>query len=307
MGQEVHVMTTYRFKPFPKTELSDIRKQLEDYALNSGLRGLVLLGVEGLNLTVSGDAQSIAGFGDLLKKILQQQDLFFKNSLTDKHPFHAFKVKIKPEIVTLGRPGMAPNKTQYHHLSPEEWNTALNEPDTVVIDTRNDYEVEIGKFKNAIDFGIKEFRDFPKAMQKSGINKDQKVLIYCTGGIRCEKAILELQDQGYKNVFQLDGGILNYIEKMPNRDFEGECFVFDYRVAVDQQLEPSKNYKLCPHCGQPGNNQIQCMQCGTDAIICKHCLQKDLQTCSKNCSHHHKLGSHSKKPHLQELKKRQHS
>lgn len=304
MKPEIHITTCYRFKPLAEGDLDGIQKRLEAFAATWGMRGLVLLGTEGINLTVSGTNDALTGFRNELQEILHDEDLFFKNSVNSKHPFHVFKVKIKPEIVTLGRPGLAPDKTRYFHLSPEEWHKALNEPDTVVIDTRNDYEVEIGKFKKALDFGIKEFRDFPEAMRSSGIPKEKKVLIYCTGGIRCEKAILELQDQGYSNVHQLDGGILNYLEKMPHQNFEGECFVFDYRVAVDQNLNPSTRYKLCPHCGQPGHTQVQCFQCGTEAVICHHCKAKGVKTCSKNCEHHRMIGSHSQKPHLQELKKR---
>lgn len=305
MSQSVNVTTCYRFKPLAKDHLGAIQKRLEDYAEATGMRGLCLLGEEGVNLTVSGSEEALAGFRKELEEILGVSDLFFKTSLAPRHPFHVFKVKVKDEIVTLGRPGMAPDKTSFFHLSPEEWHKALHEPETVVIDTRNDYEIEIGKFKNALDFNIKEFRDFPEAMKKSGIAKDKKVLIYCTGGIRCEKAILELHDQGYKNVYQLDGGILNYLEKMPNQGFEGECFVFDYRVAVDQNLQPTDRYKLCPHCGQPAQELIQCHQCGSDAIICHHCKDgSGIQTCSKNCAHHHEIGSQSKRVHHQELSKR---
>jgi UPF0176 protein len=306
LNPRIHVTTCYRFKALAQDCLPAIQKRLEDYAESTGTRGLVLLGREGLNLTVSGTEEGLSGFRMELQDILQDKNLFFKNSLTVNHPFHVFKVKIKPEIVTLGRPGLVPDKTEFFHLSPQEWHQALGDPETVCIDTRNDYEVEIGKFKSALDFGIKEFRDFPEAMKNSGIPKEKKVLIYCTGGIRCEKAILELHNQGYHNVYQLDGGILNYLEKMPDQDFEGECFVFDYRVAVDQNLAPTARYKLCPHCGQPGELRIQCSQCGTETIICHHCEEKGVLTCSKNCEHHHAIGSQSRKPHSQELKKRHH-
>ena len=304
MSSEIHVTTCYRFKALDQAELPAIQKRMETYADSTGLRGLCLLGVEGLNLTVSGSAETIEGFKQELQDILQCQDLFFKNSVTNRHPFHLFKVKVKPEIVTLGRPGMIPDKAQYFHLSPQEWHEAMNDPETVVIDTRNDYEIEIGKFKKAIDFNISEFREFPEAMKNSGIPKEKKVLIYCTGGIRCEKAILELQDQGYQNVYQLDGGILNYLEKMPNQEFEGECFVFDYRVAVDQNLQPTAKFKLCPHCGQPGDTKLTCVQCTSEAVICHHCHNEGVSTCSKNCEHHHQLGTKSRKPQIQESSKR---
>jgi UPF0176 protein len=180
----------------------------------------------------------------------------------------------------------------------------MQNPEAVILDTRNDYEVEIGKFRGARDFALKEFSDFPRAVAESGIAKDAPVLMYCTGGIRCEKAILEMNAQGYKNVHQLDGGILNYLEKFPDQGFDGECFVFDYRVAVDQKLQPTQKYKLCPHCGQPADKPISCAKCGTEAVICRHCTGQSAVTCSKNCAHHAAIGSTSKRAHKQELNKR---
>lgn len=130
--------------------------------------------------------------------------------------------------------------------------------------------------------------------------------MYCTGGIRCEKAILEMRQQGYENVYQLQGGILEYLKEFPDQEFKGECFVFDYRIAVDQQLNPTLRYRFCPHCGQPGEEVIHCAKCSREEIICGHC--KDLGghhlTCSKNCAHHFQIGSASSKPHAQEREKR---
>ncbi|NJL25760.1 MAG: hypothetical protein HC902_11680 [Calothrix sp. SM1_5_4] len=126
---------------------------------------------------------------------------------------------------------------------------------------------------------------------------DKKVLIYCTGGIRCEKAILAMHELGYKNVHQLGGGILNYLKEYPKGEFEGECFVFDYRVAVDQNLQPTRRYQLCPHCGQPANTEVSCTQCEAKSVICHHCIEeRSITTCSKNCAHHAKIGSGSRNP-----------
>ena len=197
---------------------------------------------------------------------------------------------MRPEIVTLDAPGMVPDSTQHRHLSPEKWNEVLkNEKDFVLLDTRNWYEVRIGTFKNAVDPKIEQFTELPEFVTEQAYPKDQKMLIFCTGGIRCEKAILDLEKRGYENVYQLEGGILNYLEKFPNDQFEGECFVFDGRVAVDQDLAPSQIYKLCPHCGQPSEVTITCARCDTEAMICRHCQEKALvgQVCSKNCAHHY--------------------
>lgn len=301
---DICITSFYRFTPLSDAGVARIQSKMEDYATHTGLRGLCLLGKEGVNLTVSGSEPAIAGFKDLLRTELGLNDLVFKDSRNAKHPFLVFKVKIKDEIVTLGRPDLAPTQPVNSHLSPAEWQAAMQDPDTVVIDTRNDYEVEIGKFKTAIDFKTKEFREFPEAVKNSGIPKDKKVLMYCTGGIRCEKAILAMHEQGYKNVYQLEGGILNYLKEYPFQEFEGECFVFDYRVAVDQELKPTQKYLLCPHCGQPANVPVQCVQCSTDAVICKGCHTAGLTVCSKNCAHHLEIGSGPTRPHAQELTKR---
>ncbi|RYZ68556.1 MAG: hypothetical protein EOP05_16245, partial [Proteobacteria bacterium] len=206
-------------------------------------------------------------------------------------PFRRFGVRMREEIVTLGKPEVQPlppkSKT---HLSPDEWDQALAQEDVVVLDTRNWYETRIGTFKKAIDPKLEEFSEFSEYVAKAEIPKDKKVLIFCTGGIRCEKAIVEMHDQGFENVFQLDGGILNYLAEKPNQNFEGECFVFDNRVAVDQKLQPSLQYALCPHCGQPADQDISCLRCDIDAKICVTCANEEAKnTCSKNCANHYRV------------------
>ncbi len=297
----IEITSFYRFNPLTTETQDNMRAELEALSERTGLRGLVLLGPEGINSTCSGSADAIAELKALVARVGVNE---FKDSCAEKHPFNVFRIKIKDEIVTLGQPGVVPESERNAHLSPEEWHQALQDPDVVVLDTRNDYEVDIGKFKNAIDFRTQEFGEFPKALSESGIDRSKKVLMYCTGGIRCEKAILEARKQGFGNVFQLQGGILNYLEKFPNQEFEGECFVFDYRVAVDQRLQPTQKYGLCPHCGQPSNVPISCAQCGSEMEICPRCRDAKIDTCSKNCAHHRKLGSNSRKPHRQELEKR---
>jgi len=277
---------------------------LSVFAQEHDLNGLILLSSEGLNGTISISPENLAKFQNHLRDQTQTADLTFKDSVAPKHPFQIFKIKIKEEIVTLGRPDLVPQTPHNRHLSPQQWQAKLDSTSPILIDTRNDYEVDIGKFKGAVDFRTREFHEFPERLKKSGIPAEQEILIYCTGGIRCEKAILAMEEQGYRNVYQLDGGILNYLKEFPDRAFEGECFVFDYRVAVDQNLEPTARYSLCPHCGQPANSSISCVQCGTSATICTRCLEAQNTTCSKNCAHHLSIGSGSKQPHRQELTKR---
>ncbi|HMN67707.1 MAG TPA: rhodanese-like domain-containing protein [Bdellovibrionales bacterium] len=298
----VHVIAFYRFIPLGAEQIAKLQANLEREAAALGVRGLCLLGSEGINSTMSGSQEALEKIKSVVRGGLGVEDIAFKESEASRHPFHYFRIKVKDEIVTIGKPGFVPERTKNFHLTPAEWDEAVKDPDTIVLDTRNDYEVAIGKFKSAVDFDIKEFRDFPQALAKAAFPKDKRVLMYCTGGIRCEKAILEMNAQGFDNVHQLEGGILNYLEQFPGREFDGECFVFDYRVAVDQKLEPTKNFKLCPHCGQPANMPITCAQCGTKTVICGECSEQ--KTCSKNCAHHFSIGSRSRRPHAQELRKR---
>lgn len=293
------ITTFYKFIPMEVEDWSWFQKQLLDRAI--GLRGLLLVGTEGCNGTLSGSEEAISDY----KKFLQVHfgKLVFKDSWSDKHPFHEMKVKVKREIVSLNRPDLVPNSKRFH-LSPGEWDQALKE--AVVLDVRNKYETQIGRFKKALDPKLDEFNEFPEYLKNLNLSKDQKILMYCTGGIRCEKALLSANEQGYKNVYQLEGGILNYLKEFPNKEFHGECFIFDYRVAVDQKLQPSQKYRLCPHCGEPGDQSIGCLQCGKKDIVCIHCFNKaaELRTCSKNCAHHFKLGHATRRPHLDGHRKR---
>lgn len=289
------IKTFYAFTPVDPAELDQIRTKLEKSAEKTKTLGLIILGKEGFNTTIASlDAEGIETFIQSLKETLNiQTTSLIKTSFSEKRPFRRFDVKIRSEIVTFDREDYVP-KGEHRHLSPKDWNELIKRDDVVVIDTRNDYEVEIGKFKKAIDFGIEEFTEFGEKLKALDSDRNKPHLIYCTGGIRCEKAIFELEAQGFKNVYQLEGGILNYLEQFPNEEYEGECFVFDSRVAVDQNLKPSKKYSLCPHCGDTSSEDISCLKCDSEAKLCKSCLeisktQKDVQTCSKNCRYHYNL------------------
>lgn len=266
--------------------------ELEELGKNSGLRGLIILAPEGINGTISGQSQeAVITYLEKVSGILGFPKIECKWSQSEEWPFRRFKVRLRDEIVTLGKPEVLPLAPKSPtHLSPKEWDEAIATGDIVMIDTRNWYETKLGKFKGAIDPKLEEFRQFPDFLQQADFSKDQKFLIYCTGGIRCEKAIVEMNNQGFNNVFQLDGGILNYLAQRPDQSFEGECFVFDHRVAVDQNLESSKKYHLCPHCGQPADHEINCLQCETPSWVCDQCLHidPDHATCSKNCAYHYK-------------------
>src|SRR6185312_5256145 len=287
-----HFVTTF-YKFSHLKDIAKVQTDLEMKALDLNIRGLVILGVEGINSTVAAPSENIMDlFKNWVREYFQAPDLLFKNSTAPTAPFRRFKVKIRDEIVTLGTPDLFPDESQNHHLTPDQWNKVLKEEtDFLLIDTRNWYETKIGTFKGAIDPKIEQFTEFPEWIDRQEYPKDKKMLIFCTGGIRCEKGILELQRRGYSNVFQLGGGILKYIEEKPNDQFEGECFVFDHRVAVDQTLQPSKKFKLCPHCGQPAEIKITCQRCDTETLICEDCslVEWVKDTCTKNCAYHLEL------------------
>lgn len=294
------VSAFYKFVPLKKEDLPALKEKIEKKAEEFKIRGLFLLGTEGVNSTISGPAEGCSDFRKFIAEETIVGDLTNKDSISSYMPFRAFKLKIKKEIVTLGDTSIVPEKVHLNHITPEEWEEVLlKDPDAVVIDTRNWYETEIGKFKKALDLNLNEFNEFPDRIKELEMPKDKKILIYCTGGIRCEKAIIEMHKQGFNNVHQLEGGILKYFEDVKNSDqWEGECFVFDRRVAVDKNLDASTKYTFCPHCGQPAYEEINCIRCEKTQKVCGKCLnsgKQELHTCSKNCAHHHSKGSRVKR------------
>ena len=182
-------------------------------------------------------------------------------------------------------------KERNSHLKPKEWEDKMKK-DVQVLDLRNEYEVELGQFQGAAQLHLESFQDFPEKLDHLKIDKNKETLIYCTGGIRCEKAIEIMREKEFKKVYQLKGGILNYLKEYPEGYFENECFVFDHRVALDKNLKASKKYSLCPHCGQPGDVWISCRHCKKKSVICKSCKERfsHYETCSKNCAYHFKSG-----------------
>jgi UPF0176 protein len=292
MTTQYLISTFYKFHKDENPEKTKL--YLEDLAHKTNSRGLIIIGSEGFNATICAKTlETFEAFKQGVREYFKLPDLFFKDSKSNVVPFRRFKVKIREEIVTLKDTSLVPYEMdgKNHHLSPTEWNEVMKKEDPVIIDTRNWYETKIGTFKGALNPMTDQFSEFPKYLESKNIPKDKKVLIFCTGGIRCEKGILEVQKQGYENVYQLNGGILNYLNEYPNDQFEGECFVFDHRVAVDQNMQPSTSYKLCPHCGQPGKTPVDCKRCDTHEFICEDCalIPFKQDTCSKNCAHHYEL------------------
>lgn len=284
MPQAFSIAAFYTFVPLDAATLASLRDALAAKGNELAMGGLILLAPEGVNGTVAGSAESIEKFVSMITSSIGALNCKYSQATTN--PFRRFRVKIREEIVTIGDTELIPNG-ENHHLSPEQWDAMLKQEDVVVIDARNDYETAIGIFEHAIDPKLKTFQEFPDYIRKANIPKTKKVMLYCTGGIRCEKAILAMQREGYEHVYQLDGGILRYLQEKPEGHFSGECFVFDHRVAVGKNLEPSQRYKLCPHCGDPADQKISCERCTKDAIICLDCAEKsEHKSCSKDCSYH---------------------
>lgn len=323
-SSKIHITSFYMFFPWPvDTDFKAKALEIESWCHSKEIMGLLLIGNEGFNGTLA--TQNANSFTELKTYFSalanhstsasnEVHHLEFKDSASHFMPFRRMKVKVKTEIVTLGNPSVVPpsEKTETH-LSPKEWNEFIKTKNPIVLDVRNTYEMDIGKFRTAKDWEMNEFTEFPDLIKNLDAKKDEPVLMYCTGGIRCEKASIEMMNQGFTQVYQLDGGILNYIEQYPNDEFEGECFVFDHRVAVDQNLNPTEKYVLCHHCGQPAVvNPFDCIQCGVKTIVCETCLEDNVQdlsirTCSKNCRHHYKMGHKTTKPHFDSKKKYQDS
>ncbi|MFN8944076.1 MAG: rhodanese-like domain-containing protein [Pseudobdellovibrionaceae bacterium] len=303
-----YVTAFYHF--FVLKDLDQQKLKLQSMAEQHKVFGLMILGAEGINATVCAeDLGALSQFKiDLHNWICEETNLdenapleiFFKDSTSEVKPFRRLSIKVRDEIVTLGNPALTPiGMKENHHLSPQEWNEVLKkEKDFVLIDTLNWYETQIVTFKGSLIPDIDQFTDFPAYLEQNNIDKEKKMLIFCTGGIRCEKGILELQEKGYQNVYQLNGGILNYIKEFPDDEFQGECFVFDHRVALDQNLNPTQKYGLCPHCGQPGSEKIQCLRCDSESYVCQECLNinQSKHTCSKNCAHQFELHPGRKGP-----------
>ena len=264
------------FYKFTKVSLlSELQTEFYKFLENLSIKGTVLLAEEGINGTVSGSSESIAKFKNFLfdKDLLSESD--FKVSSADFMPFPRLKVKLKKEIVTIGNCEINPGKKVGEYVDPLDWNQLITDEDVLVLDTRNTYEVSIGSFEGAIQPETTNFREFPEWAETEGskLPKDKKIAMFCTGGIRCEKASSLLKDKGFEKVFHLKGGILNYLEKVKPEEslWNGECFVFDDRVALNHKLEPG-SYDLCHGCRMPITEEDKVSAKFIRGVSCAHCF-----------------------------------
>ena len=260
MSDSWKIAAFYHFVELPdRDQWAD---RLVDHGLEVGLRGTIILAHEGINSTCSGSHEAIDSTIALLRSDKRLEAMQVKYSYADFCPFPKFKVKKKPEIVTFRQQEADPLDQVGTYLEPEEWNELIRDPEVLTIDTRNDYEVEVGRFKGAISPDTDDFTAFAKFVdERLAGQEDRKIAMYCTGGIRCERSTAYLKKKGFNQVYHLKGGILRYLELMPEEQslWEGDCFVFDYRVAVDHDLKPAK-WKIDPKNGFPcrmNENEIE--------------------------------------------------
>ena len=241
----------YQFLPL--NNLSNLQNQLQCWCEEGKIKGTILLAKEGINANIVGQKEEIDQIITNIKQELNSHNLEIKYSEVENIPFGRMKVKIKPEIITFGIEEADPNEKVGAYIQPKEWNNLISQPDVQLIDTRNEYEVEIGTFKGAKNPHIDSFKEFNDYIDHNlSSEKDQKVAVFCTGGIRCEKVTALMLKKGFKEVYHLKGGILKYLQEVPPEEslWEGECFVFDDRVAVKHGLEEG-SYQLCPETGNP--------------------------------------------------------
>lgn len=267
------IVVTALYKFVRLENFQDLQAPLRALMEEAAVKGTLLLANEGINGTIAGPQSGIDRVIDWLQQDPRLAELGIKFSYCDDYPFHRSKVKLKKEIVTMGVEGIDPNRVVGTYIEPEDWNALISDPDVLLVDTRNDYEVQIGTFKNAINPQTQSFREFPDYVKKNlDSAKNKKVAMFCTGGIRCEKSTAYLKEQGFEEVYHLKGGILKYLEDVPSDEslWQGECFVFDDRVAVNHHLE-SGHYDQCYACRYPITEQEKEDPHYVKGVSCPHC------------------------------------
>ena len=276
-ADSVVVAALYRFVALPDFE--DLRQPLLDLMIDSEVKGTLLLASEGINGTIAGSRAGIDRVLAWLQRDARFTGLEAKEAFVDEMPFYRTKVKLKREIVTMGVDNIDPNDIVGTYVEPRDWNALISDPDVLVLDTRNDYEVEIGSFEHAVNPKTASFRELPDYVAEhldSTVHK--KVAMFCTGGIRCEKSTAFLKQQGFDEVYHLKGGILKYLEEVPEAEskWQGECFVFDNRVTVNHQLEKG-HYDQCHACRRPITEEDKLSPHYQKGISCHRCHDQQTQ------------------------------
>ena len=271
---QIVVCALYKFVTLE--QFQDLRQPLLKVMEYNNIRGTLLLASEGINGTVASNRKGIDALMAWLEKDARLSHIVTKESFETSNPFNRIKVKLKKEIVTMGIEGIDPKQVVGTYVKPENWNALISDPDVLLVDTRNDYEVKVGTFKGALNPNTTNFREFPQYVSDNLDPKtNKKVAMFCTGGIRCEKSTAYLKEQGFDQVYHLQGGILKYLEEVPEEDtlWQGECFVFDDRVTVNHQLEKGQ-YDQCHACRLPITKKEQTSDKYLEGISCPHCFDQ---------------------------------
>ncbi|MDA9633510.1 rhodanese-related sulfurtransferase [Pseudomonadota bacterium] len=256
--------------------LEDLQRTFTHFLKKEDIKGTVLLAHEGINGTVAGTEDGIDRFKNFLQLNNLYQSQNFKTSTCAEDPFPRLKIKLKDEIVSIGNELVDPAKIVGEYVQPEDWNSLISQEDVLVLDTRNTYEFSIGTFKKSIQPETTNFREFPdwlEGIESKGLDKSKKVAMFCTGGIRCEKASSLMKAKGFKNIYHLQGGILNYLEKIDEENslWNGECFVFDDRVALNHNLEVG-SYDMCHGCRMPITDKDKLEEEYVTGVSCPNCF-----------------------------------
>jgi UPF0176 protein len=268
------VVTFYKFVRLP--DFAEKRDSLLSQCEAQGIKGTILLAAEGINGTIAGSRQAIDALLSFLRSDPRLVDLEQKESYADSVPFDRMKVRLKKEIVTLGLPEIDPSDRVGTYVSPQEWNELISDPEVTIIDTRNEYEVSIGTFRGAKNPKTASFRQFPDYVRNHlDPTKHKKVALFCTGGIRCEKATSFMMEHGFQEVYHLKGGILKYLEEVPAQEslWQGECFVFDQRVAVREGLAVG-THEMCLSCGHPISEADKTSPHYQEGVSCPYCFDR---------------------------------
>ncbi|MGB5716331.1 MAG: rhodanese-related sulfurtransferase [Gammaproteobacteria bacterium] len=271
---EIVVCALYKFVSLENYRA--LQAPLRQFMQDHHVRGTLILADEGINGTVAASRQGVDALLNWLRQDSRLADLDCKESFTDTLPFKRAKVKIRKEIVTLGVPGIDPRHSVGTYLDPTEWNQLLADPDVLLVDTRNDYEYQVGSFRNAVNPQTVSFRELPRYVREHlDPQRHRKIAMFCTGGIRCEKSTAYMKTQGFDEVYHLKGGILKYLEETPQQEslWEGECFVFDERVTVNHRLEKG-SYDQCNACRMPITQDHKTSDRFQQGVSCPHCYDR---------------------------------
>jgi predicted sulfurtransferase len=266
-------IAAYKFVELEAQELADLRQRLKEDCESQEFRGTILLSTEGINVSLAGLTARVRGFQRRLAGDGRFRDLVYKESYSSHRPFNRMLVKVKKEIIAFGVPGVSPGRSTAPYIQPQDLKRWLDEgKEVTLVDTRNDYEIALGTFRDCRSLGINEFRSFPDNVDALGdLDPQRPVVTFCTGGIRCEKASALLLERGFRDVYQLHGGILKYFEECGGAHYAGDCFVYDRRVALNERLEETRTVQ-CFNCLMPVTHEEQQLESYVPDVSCQRCI-----------------------------------